>query len=199
MHLWSIFFPFLTAFLLCLTTGATATPAAAQSVFINEIYYDNSGTDAGEAIEIAGPAGTDLTGWTLVLYNGTGGAVYDTRTLTGMILDQQNGFGTLPVTYAVTGIQNGAPDGIALVNASNTVIQLLSYEGTFTAVVGPANGLISTDIGVDEDPAPAVGLSLQLTGTGTVYTDFTWQSPTTNTFGAINAAQTFATGTAAGS
>ena len=39
--------------------------------FINEFHYDNSGTDAGEAIEIAGPAGTNLTGWTLVLYNGT--------------------------------------------------------------------------------------------------------------------------------
>jgi hypothetical protein len=35
----------------------------AQSVFINEIHYDNAGTDTGEAIEIAGPAGTDLTGW----------------------------------------------------------------------------------------------------------------------------------------
>ena len=38
--------------------------------FINEIHYDNVGTDSGEAIEVAGPAGTDLTGWSLVLYNG---------------------------------------------------------------------------------------------------------------------------------
>ena len=30
--------------------------AAAVSVFINEIHYDNTGTYAGEAIEIAGPA-----------------------------------------------------------------------------------------------------------------------------------------------
>ena len=51
-----------------------ATPAAAQTaVFVNEIHYDNAGTDAGEAIEVAGPAGTDLTGWTLVLYNGKAG------------------------------------------------------------------------------------------------------------------------------
>ena len=47
--------------------------AAPTSVFINEIHYDNTGTDAGEAIEVAGPAGTDLTGWSLVLYNGNGG------------------------------------------------------------------------------------------------------------------------------
>ena len=32
------------------------------SVFINEVHYDNDGTDTGEAIEIAGPAGTDLSG-----------------------------------------------------------------------------------------------------------------------------------------
>ena len=45
-----------------------ARPAkAAISVFINEIHYDNTGTDANEAIEIAGPAGTDLTGWSIVL------------------------------------------------------------------------------------------------------------------------------------
>ena len=59
---------------------AAAIPAAAQTpVFINEIHYDNCGTDTGEAIEIAGPAGTDLTGWSLVLYNGNGGAVYHTE------------------------------------------------------------------------------------------------------------------------
>ncbi len=51
--------------------------AAASVVFINEIHYDNVGTDAGEAIEVAGTAGTDLTGWSLVLYNGSGAASYD--------------------------------------------------------------------------------------------------------------------------
>ena len=39
-------------------------------VFINEIHYDNDGTDVGEFIEIAGPAGTSLSGWKIVLYNG---------------------------------------------------------------------------------------------------------------------------------
>ena len=36
--------------------------AAAQSVFINEIHYDNTGTDVDERIEVAGPARTDLRG-----------------------------------------------------------------------------------------------------------------------------------------
>src|SRR5690606_35449458 len=42
-----------------------ALPLSAQSatpVFINEIHYDNTGTDAGEFVEVAGPAGTDLAG-----------------------------------------------------------------------------------------------------------------------------------------
>lgn len=173
--------------------GAWPVSAFAQNVFINEIHYDNTGTDAGEAIEVAGPAGTNLTGWSLVLYNGTGGAVYNTLALTGTIPDQQNGFGTLSFTYPVNGIQNGSPDGIALVNGS-TVVQFLSYEGTFTAVGGPANGLLSTDIGVQEAGTEPVGQSLQLTGTGTTYGNFTWAVPTTATFGQINTGQTFAAG-----
>jgi len=71
----------------------------AQEVFINEIHYDNTGTDSGEAIEIAGPAGTDVTGWSIVLYNGNGGVVYNTRTLSGTIPDSGNGFGFVNETY----------------------------------------------------------------------------------------------------
>jgi predicted extracellular nuclease len=166
--------------------------AAATSVFINEIHYDNTGTDAGEAIEIAGPAGTNLTGWSLVLYNGSGGAVYDTRALSGLIPNQQSGFGTVSFSYPVNGIQNGSPDGIALVNASSVVVQFLSYEGTFTAVGGPANGMLSTDIGVSENGTEPVGQSLRLSGTGQSYENFTWNGPATASFGAVNTGQTFA-------
>jgi hypothetical protein len=49
----------------------TQNPA---TVFINEFHYDNTGGDTGEFIEIAGPAGTDLTGWSIVLYNGANGS-----------------------------------------------------------------------------------------------------------------------------
>lgn len=165
--------------------------AQTEPVFINEIHYDNTGTDTGEAIEIAGPAGTDLTGWSLVLYNGTGGVVYTTTPLSGVIPDLQNGFGVLHFTYPSNGIQNGAPDGVALVDASSSVIQFLSYEGAFIAVGGPANGMTSTDIGVSEPGSDPVGYSLQLTGTGTLYGDFAWAVPTASTFGATNGGQLF--------
>src|SRR5512138_2634416 len=87
--------------------------AAPTAVFINEIHYDNVSTDAGEAIEIAGPAGTDLTGWSLVLYNGSGGASYNTTALSGLIPDLGDGYGVVVINYPVNGVQNGSPDGIA--------------------------------------------------------------------------------------
>jgi hypothetical protein len=166
---------------------------AATSVFINEIHYDNTGTDAGEAIEVAGPAGTNLAGWSIVLYNGAGGASYDTDALSGVIPDQQNGFGTVSLSYPVNGIQNGSPDGIALVNGT-AVIQFLSYEGQFTATNGPGSGMTSTDIGVSENGSESLGQSLRLTGTGQSYEDFTWNAPATASFGAVNQGQNFGAG-----
>ncbi len=95
------------------------------------------------------------------------------------------------VTYASNGLQNGSPDGVALVDASNNVIQFLSYEGTFTAVGGPADGMTSTDIGVAETGSDPLGYSLQLTGTGTSYEDFNWAADAPSTFGAFNNDQIF--------
>ncbi|HSM81449.1 MAG TPA: hypothetical protein VLS96_07175, partial [Nodosilinea sp.] len=165
----------------------------ATSVFINEFHYDNTGTDVGEFIEIAAPTGTDLTGWSLVLYNGSNGTSYTTTSLSGLTLaDQGNGFGTLSISYPSNGIQNGSPDGIALVNNSGAVVQFLSYEGTFVATNGPAAGLTSTDISVQEAGTEAIGLSLQLTGTGATYEDFTWAPPAAQTPNAVNGNQTFA-------
>ncbi|MBD2113179.1 MULTISPECIES: endonuclease/exonuclease/phosphatase family protein [Cyanophyceae] len=167
----------------------------ATSVFINEFHYDNTSTDIGEFIEIAGPAGTDLTGWRIVRYNGTNGLVYTTpaanETLSGLIPDQGNGFGTVVINYPSNGLQNGVPDGFALVNNLNQVVQFISYEGFFTAVDGPAAGLVSTNIGISQPDTEAVGASLQLTGTGTTYEDFAWARTATNTSGAANAGQIF--------
>ena len=180
----------LRAAILVLAVSLFPVAAHAQAVFINEIHYDNTGTDAGEAVEIAGPAGTDLSTYSIELYNGTGGVIYDTDVLSGLIPNQQNGFGTVSLSYPVNGIQNGAPDGVALVK-SGVVIQFLSYEGSFTATNGTASGMTSTDIGVSELGTEAVGNSLQLQGTGNVYTNFTWAGPIGQTAGARNTGQTF--------
>ncbi len=171
--------------------GQTLIPAV-EVAFINEIHYDNASTDTGEAIEVAGTAGLDLAGWSLVLYNGDNGQAYDMTMLSGLLPDQQNGFGTL--FFPIAGIQNGPPDGVALVNAADSVVQFLSYEGAFAAVDGPAAGRMSADIGVEETSATAVGQSLQLVGSGFIYADFTWADPINSTFGGINTGQVFGTG-----
>ena len=57
-------------------------------MWINEIHYDNAGTDTGEFVEIAGAAGTILDDWSLVGYNGATGAFYKIIELSGAILDQ---------------------------------------------------------------------------------------------------------------
>ncbi len=172
-----------------------AVPVANAQLFINELHYDNAGTDQNEAIEVAGPAGTPLTGWRIVLYNGSNGSVYDNDELAGTIPDQQGGFGTAVISYPSNGIQNGAPDGVALVDPTGTVVQFLSYEGSFTASGGPADGLTSTDIGVSESSATLATESLQLVGSGSAAGDFSWSPAMASSFGAVNAEQVFGDGT----
>ncbi len=155
-------------------------------VWINEIHYDNASTDAGEFVEIAGLAGTDLSTYSIILYNGNGGAEYDTEALVGVIDDESNGYGAL--AFPISGIQNGDPDGLALADATG-VLQFLSYEGVFAATDEAATGMTSTDIGVAEGSSTPVGHSLQLTGTGSDYTDFTWAAPSPSSAGDLNSGQ----------
>ncbi len=168
-----------------------AGPLLGQTAFINEIHYDNIGKDTDEAIEVAGPAGTNLSGWALALYNGRNGTLYHTEPLSGIIPDQADGFGAVAFGLAKR-IQNGSPDGIALV-ANGKVVQFLSYEGTFTAAGGPADGMTSTDIRVAESGSTPVEFSLQLKGTDTTPGDFFWSIPAQSSFGAVNAEQVFGT------
>jgi len=174
------------------TNGVTATstvhvnaappPSGLSDVRFSEIHYDNDGADVGERIELEGPAGGDLTGWKVVLYNQTGGVVYDTRTLNTTIPATCDTRGVVTLTYPANGIQNGPADGFALVNSSGQVIEFLSYEGTLTATNGPALGLLSHDIGVSESGTGSASRSLQRAADGT------WYGPALNTFDACNPA-----------
>ncbi|MFN9097673.1 MAG: lamin tail domain-containing protein, partial [Gemmatimonadaceae bacterium] len=154
-------------------------PVGVPDVRVSELHYDNTGTDVNERIEIEGPAGTDLTGWRVILYNGGGGEGYDTRVLSGLIPATCGSRGVVVLDYPSNGIQNG-PDGLALVDASNTVIEFLSYEGTFVATDGPAAGSTSVNMGVFEQSSP-YGFSLQRNAAGTA-----WAAPAAATFGGCN-------------
>ena len=94
-----------------------------------KMFFDALDPDGltGTPVLIAATAGTDLTGWTIVRYNGLTGAVYTTpaqiQGLSGIVGDDTGtGWGFATVTYPVNGLQNGGtgstePDGFALVDA----------------------------------------------------------------------------------
>ncbi len=167
------------------TVTAPSGGGGTTNVRVSEFHYDNEGTDAGEAIEIEGDAGGSLAGWSLVLYSVTSGATeglsYRTVPLTGTFGNACGGTRGV-LSFPVVGLQNGPQDGFALVSAAGQVVEFLSYEGSFPAGNGPAAGLTAIDVGVDENPAPPTGRSLQRAGNDV------WFGPATSTFGQCNPA-----------
>ncbi len=171
------------------------TSLSAQNIWFNELHYDNESTDVGEFIEIVleNANSYSLSDFTITLYNGNNGTSYDTKTLDQFTLGIVSDTFTLyHYEYPENGIQNGEPDGLAI-DYQGTLIpgQFVSYEGTFEAMDGPANSVLSTDIGVVEGSTTQIGESLQLLGTGSVYSDFAWQEPASETPGELNNSQTF--------
>lgn len=178
--------------------GASLCAGAARAeVFINEIHYDDATAsgDVGERVEIVATAGESLSGYRVYLYNGTGSTTaatyYDNDLVpAGSLVTCGGTVRIATVVYPSNGIQNGANDGIALVNASGTVVQFISYEGGIKAANGPAAGRTSTALPVGETNSTAAGTSLQLGGNGAGSSNFTWKPTATQTFGACNNGQT---------
>ena len=168
---------------LTIADGQSGEATPPQAIFISELHYDNISSDVNESIELTALAGTDLSNYTIELYNGNGGAVYNTMMLSGIIVEEANGYGTAAFVYPANGIQNG-PDAAALINVSDaenpTVVEFIGYEleGTpFFATDGTAVGLQPLEIGAAEPGE--VGESLQLTDLG-------WVGPITDSFGSLN-------------
>jgi len=150
--------------------------------FVNEFHYDNTGADAGEFIEVVLTGSADPAAVTVTLYNGNSGSLYS-------VINVGSGFdshGTLEdgnryYSIALSGLQNGAPDGVA-VDLDGELLEFWSYEGVFTAVDGPAAGVTSTDVGVAEMSSTPLGSSLQRVDLGD-----TWLlTESANTQGAVN-------------
>ena len=180
---------------LSMVTLARGAVVDAQ-IWINELHYDNAGSDVGEFLEVIAPQSfSELNAVSLITYNGGDGKAYGAaHTLDSFQLGvAAGGFQVYLLEFASARLQNGAPDGLALVHSTDGVLQFLSYEGTFTAISGPAAGLTSTDIGVMEPADTLAGFSLQLTGLGDSYGDFVWSGPLADTRGDWNFAQTLQT------
>ncbi len=121
-------------------------------VIINEVDYDQPGTDTGEFIELfnSGVA-TSLAGYALALINGSSGAAYRTLPLAPVTLSSDAYYVLCGDPEQVVNcdqdaspdanlIQNGAPDAIALLLGAQ-VVDSLVYEGQLAGLgggVGPA-------------------------------------------------------------
>lgn len=103
-------------------------PPGESELVLNELDYDQVGADANGFVEIhnAGTAAADLTGVAIVFVDGSDGAEYLRKPLSGTL----GPGGYLSVAAEA---QNGAPDGVALLAADGALLDALSYEGPITA------------------------------------------------------------------
>ncbi|MBL9138415.1 MAG: PEP-CTERM sorting domain-containing protein [Verrucomicrobiales bacterium] len=174
-----------------LVAGLLLAPimAPGQVLWINEFHYDNAGTDSQEFVEVIAPNTlTDLASVRLTLYNGGDGAPYGTSHLLSTFTAGESHEGWTVYSKSINGLQNGAPDGLAL-DLAGTVVHFVSYEGSFTAASGPAASLSSSDIGLAESDATPAGSSIGLRGAGITLADFTWTAFQVATPGMLNAGQ----------
>ena len=155
--------------------------------FINEIhYFGDSGQDY---IEVAGPAGMELSGWQLRFF-GPNGNQYRQVGLAGEIIpDQDNGYGTI---LKMVAISDSLPGSVALYfQWENRLVEFLSWGGEIT-VVNPTMlaGAVSQNIGYTEEFSNP-GESLQRVGTGVTGDAFSWTAPTLQSPGSPNSGQAF--------
>jgi len=196
------------------TATATITLKAPLGfgVMINEIDYDNVGTDTAEFIELynGSAVAVPLAGFQLALVNGGNGQTYTTVDLgpAGTLLPGQylvvgatSVVSTLPTGVlridvgAVSNyIQNGSPDGVALVDTVNQrLVDALSYEGSITMATGTGlTGAVSLVEGTalpatvaDSNTAPG-SLCRFPSGTDTDDAATDWRFCGTSTPGAAN-------------
>ena len=140
-----------------ITVGESATVSLdvieageAPVLQINELDYDQSGSDTGEFLEIynAGASAVPLAGYVVETVNGSGNVVYGTYALAdaGATLPA-GGYlvigvpaiinavpeGVLTLEAATNFLQNGAPDGVRLVSDQGFV-DGVAYEGNIAGV-----------------------------------------------------------------
>ncbi|HUJ62072.1 MAG TPA: thrombospondin type 3 repeat-containing protein [Kofleriaceae bacterium] len=196
------------------TMGSSSSMAAItvgiDHLVINEIDYDMVGTDNAEFVELYNPTGNDvdLTGLAIILVNGANNQTYATIDLSTA--------GTLPnggylvvaganVTVAppaikldpgwtTDAIQNGSPDGIALIDTNGPrLLDALSYEGSITQAViagfpGPVSLVEGTALAttVADSNTTDGSLCREPNGTDTDNANSDWKFCTTKTPGTAN-------------
>lgn len=150
--------------------------AICQNIWINELNYDTPGQDTSEFVEIAGIAGTLLDTYSIRFVNGMDGETYLTLPLSGTIPNEKNGLGSLSFSFT-NKIQNGQPDGLALVKDGKEVIQFLSYEGPISNWMLDNKSYTSQEL-TESDGNNAPDVSLQAGSNVLSPTSWTLDTPT---------------------
>ncbi|WP_119673230.1 lamin tail domain-containing protein [Deinococcus sp. RM] len=163
------------------TPAASGTPlsalAAAGEPVINELYYDSPSTDVGTFIELRGPAGASLSGYTLAAFD-TAGTQYRTISLSGTIpasgyfvVAQDTTVASRNLVNAGADLNNGA--GSLRLLKSTTIIDAVAYgsptsnkgEGTPAATTGAGSALARVPDGSDTN-ANSVDFKVQAATAG---------------------------------
>lgn len=160
------------------------TPAV---ILINELLYDSVGTDsaAGNMIflELWGPAGQSLDGYSVVAVNGSGGADYTTISLTGEVVGGDG--------YFVIAHPNAAPEVLNVADLTDSRIDFqngpdsvqVRWRGRVVDALGYGNFTASDVFAGEGSPAPQTpaGQSLSRNAThsdtNNNAADFTVQAP----------------------
>ena len=160
-------------------------PAEQAKLVINEVDYDQVGTDANGFVEITntGGASADLANVDLVAVNGGDSTDYDRVALTGTLATGAH------LDVAIE-LQNGAPDGLALLDGA-TLLDALSYEGGITAATigGQTYNLVEGTVlptAVEDSNTVAGSLIRNPDGKDTNDAAADWAFTTTITRGAAN-------------
>lgn len=190
---------------------AATDPTAAegsQAIVINEVDYDQAGTDNAEFVELLNVSANtiNLTNLALIFMDGARNSEYRRVDLDGtlspgeyLVIGSSNvvanaGARIIRFRQSANTIQNGGPDGLALVNTiSHQILDALSYEGAITA--GAIDGLPGTYPFIESNPLPVpIADSNTITGSLIRYPNGTdtqnsaadWKFTTTLTPGAAN-------------
>jgi len=192
----------------------------AGEVWINEInvedgYYDEmgfvEGTGTNGYVEIIGRAGTDISNWSLEMYNSQNSNVF-TYTISSntKLQNDKDGYGFF--VFGAPLVQNKdliltndfenysdspnyieVPGGLILRSASGEVESKICYNPNHDSLTAVGFEYIGDDFSSQDDPyggewIPAFK-SLQLNGTGSNYVDFSWSWTNGFTPGMINSGQ----------
>jgi len=127
-----------------LTLSSCMTLSSHAAVVINEVDYDQAGTDTAEFIELFNPGSSSISldNYSIDLINGSNSSSYRNIDLSGFSINANSYFVVCSNASMVANcnysfilsnnwMQNGAPDAVALYDDGN-VLDALSYEGSLS-------------------------------------------------------------------